>query len=50
MNSAGVTAAWLAEATIVVDQTLTVGNVVVTPSKAAAWVYGQGEREFARAA
>jgi HK97 family phage major capsid protein len=43
VNSAGVTAAWLAEATIVVDQALTVGNVVVTPSKAAAWVYGSYE-------
>ena len=43
VNSAGVTAAWLAEATIVVDQALTVGPVVVTPSKAAAWVYGSYE-------
>jgi HK97 family phage major capsid protein len=43
VNSAGVTAAWLAEATVVVDQALTVGNVVVTPSKAAAWVYGSYE-------
>jgi HK97 family phage major capsid protein len=43
VNSAGVTAAWLAEATIVIDQALTVGNVVVTPSKAAAWVYGSYE-------
>lgn len=43
VNSAGVNAGWLAEATIAVDATPTVGNVVVTPSKAAAWVYGSYE-------
>ena len=43
VNSAGVNAAWLAEATIVTDGSPTVGNVVVTPSKAAAWVYGSYE-------
>lgn len=43
VNSAGVNAGWLAEAAIAVDATPTVGNVVVTPSKAAAWVYGSYE-------
>ena len=43
VNSAGVNAAWLAEATIVTDGSPTVANVVVTPSKAAAWVYGSYE-------
>ena len=43
VNSAGVNAAWLAEGTIVTDNTPTVGNVVVTPSKAAAWVFGSYE-------
>src|SRR5712691_3796369 len=43
VNSAGVNAAWLAEATIVTDGSPTVGNIVVTPQKAAAWVYGSYE-------
>lgn len=43
VNSAGVNAAWLAEATIVTDNTPTVGNIVVTPGKAAAWVFGSYE-------
>ena len=43
VNSAGVNAAWLAEGTIVTDNTPTVGNVVVTPGKAAAWVFGSYE-------
>lgn len=43
VNSAGVNAAWLGEATIVTDGSPTVGNIVVTPSKAAAWVYGSYE-------
>jgi hypothetical protein len=43
VNSAGVNAAWLGEATIVTDGTPTLGNVVVTPVKAAAWVYGSYE-------
>ena len=43
VNSAGVTANWLTEGTIVTDVTPTVGNVVVTPLKAAAWVYGSYE-------
>jgi HK97 family phage major capsid protein len=43
VNSAGVTAAWLSEGTIVTDNSPTVGNIVVTPSKAAAWVFGSYE-------
>src|SRR5882672_2239921 len=43
VNSAGVNAAWLAEATIVTDNTPTVANIVVTPGKAAAWVFGSYE-------
>jgi HK97 family phage major capsid protein len=43
VNSAGVNAAWLAEGTIVTDSTPTVANIVVTPSKAAAWVFGSYE-------
>ena len=43
VNSAGVNAAWLAEGTIVTDSTPTVANIVVTPGKAAAWVFGSYE-------
>jgi HK97 family phage major capsid protein len=43
VNSAGVTAAWLAEAGVAADATPTVGNIVVTPAKAAAWVFGSYE-------
>ena len=43
VTSAGVNAAWLTEGTIVTDGTPTVGNVVVTPQKAAAWVFGSYE-------
>ncbi len=43
VNSAGVTAAWLAEAGVAADATPTVGNIVVTPQKAAAWVFGSYE-------
>jgi len=43
VNSAGVNAAWLQEATIVTDGSPTVANIVVTPQKAAAWVYGSYE-------
>jgi HK97 family phage major capsid protein len=50
VTSAGVNAAWLTEGTIVTDGSPTVGNVVVTPQKAAAWVFGQSRRELARAA
>jgi hypothetical protein len=40
VTSAGVSAAWLAEAGVAADATPTVGNVVVTPQKAAAWLFG----------
>ena len=43
VNSAGVNAGWLAEGTIAVDDTPTVANIVVTPGKAAAWVFGSYE-------
>jgi HK97 family phage major capsid protein len=43
VNSAGVNAAWLAEGTITTDSTPTVANIVVTPGKAAAWVFGSYE-------
>ncbi len=43
VNSAGVNAAMLAEATIVVDASPTVANIVITPQKATAWVYGSYE-------
>ena len=38
VTSAGVNAAWLTEGSTTTDTTPTVGNVVVTPVKAAAWV------------
>jgi hypothetical protein len=47
VNSAGVNAAWLAEGIIATDNTPTVGNIVVTPGKAAAWVFGSYEVELA---
>ena len=37
VNSAGVNAAMLSEATVVVDATPTVANIVITPQKATAW-------------
>ncbi|MGY2702211.1 phage major capsid protein [Nocardioides sp. HB32] len=43
VNSAGVTAAWLAEGTEVTDNSPTVGQTKITPSKAAAWVFGSYE-------
>jgi HK97 family phage major capsid protein len=43
VTSAGVTAAWLTEGTTSGDSTPGVGNVVVTPQKAAAWVFGSYE-------
>lgn len=43
VNSAGVNAAWLAEGIVATDNTPTVGNIVVTPGKAAAWVFGSYE-------
>jgi HK97 family phage major capsid protein len=43
VTSAGVTAAWLAEGVAAVDASPTVGNIVITPLKAAAWVFGSFE-------
>jgi HK97 family phage major capsid protein len=43
VTSAGVNAAWLTEGTMVTDGSPTVGNIVVTPQKAAAWVFGSYE-------
>jgi HK97 family phage major capsid protein len=43
VNSAGVNAAMLSEATVVVDASPTVANIVITPQKASAWVYGSYE-------
>src|ERR1035441_9219582 len=43
VTSAGVNAAWLAEGTVSTDGTPTVGNIQITPAKAAAWVFGSYE-------
>jgi HK97 family phage major capsid protein len=43
VTSAGVNAAWLTEGSTVTDGSPTVGNIVVTPQKAAAWVFGSYE-------
>jgi HK97 family phage major capsid protein len=43
VTSAGVSAGWLAENTEVPDSTPTVGNIQITPQKAAAWVFGSYE-------
>jgi HK97 family phage major capsid protein len=43
VSSAGVNAAWLAEATITTDNTPSLAAITVTPQKAAAWVYGSYE-------
>lgn len=43
VTSAGITAAWLAEGTAATDNTPTVGNIVITPNKAAAWLFGSFE-------
>ena len=43
VTSAGITAAWLAEGAATTDQSPTVGNIVITPLKAAAWVFGSFE-------
>ena len=40
VTSAGVSAAWLTEGSTATDTTPTVGNVQITPQKAAAWVFG----------
>ena len=43
VTSAGVTAAWLAEGIATTDNTPTVGQIQITPLKAAAWVFGSFE-------
>ena len=43
VNSAGVNAAMLAEAGVAADATPTVANIVVTPQKAVAWLFGSYE-------
>lgn len=43
VTSAGITAAWLAEGIAAADASPTVGNIVITPLKAAAWVFGSFE-------
>ena len=43
VTSAGVTAAWLTEGSAAADASPTVGNIVVTPQKAAAGVFGSYE-------
>lgn len=43
VTSAGVNAAWLTEGTTVTDGSPTVGNIQITPAKAAAWVFGSYE-------
>lgn len=43
VTSAGVNAAWLAEAGVVGDNSPTFGTVQITPQKAAAWVFGSYE-------
>lgn len=43
VNSAGVTAAWVAEATTSSDNSPTVGQIQLIPVKGAAWVFGSYE-------
>jgi HK97 family phage major capsid protein len=43
VNSAGVTAQMVGEASVFADATPTVGNVVITPQKADAYIYGSYE-------
>lgn len=43
VTSAGVNAAWLTEGNAATDNTPTVGNVQITPQKAAAWLFGSYE-------
>lgn len=43
VTSAGVSAQWLTEGTIVVDSTPAVAALAITPLKAAAWVFGSYE-------
>lgn len=41
--STGMNAAWLAEAGVVADATPTFSNIVITPAKGSAWVFGSYE-------
>ncbi len=43
VTSAGVNAAWLAEATEASDNSPTVGQIQITPEKASAWLFGSYE-------
>lgn len=43
VNSAGVTAAWVTEASASSDNSPTIGQIQVVPTKAAAWVFGSYE-------
>lgn len=43
VNSAGVTAAMIGEGSVVADATPTVANIVITPQKANAWIFGSYE-------
>lgn len=43
VTSAGVSAGWLAEGNEAGDNTPTVGNIQITPQKAAAWLFGSYE-------
>ena len=43
MNSAGVTASMVGEGAVFADATPTVGNIVITPQKADAWLFGSYE-------
>lgn len=51
VTSSGVNAAWLTEGSVAADATPTVGQPVITPQKAAAWVFGSyevlGDSDFA---
>ena len=52
VTSAGVNAAWLAEGAVAADASPTVTQPVITPAKAAAWVFGSyevlGDSDFAQ--
>jgi HK97 family phage major capsid protein len=43
VSSAGVTAAWITETTTAADMSPTIGQIQITPTKAAAWVFGSYE-------
>ena len=43
VSSAGVTANWLGEGGVVTDNTPSFGQIVITPQKAAAWIFGSVE-------